>query len=116
MLSPPGPKRRCRHVRSAVAMRGKADMPRNTAKSTRLTRNRHLALHTAEAASVWPARRRLLDHLIRPCQQKGRNGKAERLGSLDIDEQFKPCRKFNRQIIWFGAAKDTIDIGGRAPK
>jgi hypothetical protein len=106
----------CRPCRSMSAVRGRADPRRTSFFGPFLTRNRHLALHTAEAASVCPARRRLLDHLIRPYQQKGRNGKAERPGSLDVDEQFKLCRKFNRQIIWFGAAKDTIDIGGRAPK
>src|SRR5215470_15641985 len=40
----------------------------------------------------------LLDHLIRPGQQRRRNRQAKRLGGLEVDDEFKSCRLLNRKI------------------
>jgi len=38
----------------------------------------------------------LIDHLIRPQQQRGRDGEAEGLRGLDIDHEFELSRLFDR--------------------
>jgi hypothetical protein len=35
-----------------------------------------------------PQQKKLLDHLVGATQQSNRKGKAERLGGLEIDDQF----------------------------
>jgi len=43
----------------------------------------------------------LLDHLVCDGKHSRRNGKAERLGCLGIDDQLEPDRLFDRKISRF---------------
>jgi poly(3-hydroxybutyrate) depolymerase len=50
----------------------------------------------------------LLDHLVSAGQQRFRDGKAERLGGLDVDGQLDFYGLIDRQIGWF-LAFETVD-------
>src|SRR5215475_11961129 len=58
----------------------------------------------------------LLDHLVCPRQQRGRDGEAEGLGGLEVDDQLQPCGLLDREIGRVGALEDPIDIGGDPPE
>jgi hypothetical protein len=57
--------------------------------------------------------RLLLDHLIGDGQRRFRNCEAERLGGLEVDDQFEFSRLLDRQIGWFLAFENapSIDAG-----
>src|SRR4030095_4908034 len=67
-------------------------------------------------SSRWTLRRQdaipqsLLDHLIRPRQQRGRDGEAEGLGGLEVDHEFKLGRLLHRQITGFGPLQDPVHV------
>src|SRR5216684_1691206 len=46
---------------------------------------------------------RSLDHLVGARKHSRRNLKAERLGGLEIDDQFELCRLLDRQVAWLFA-------------
>jgi hypothetical protein len=48
---------------------------------------------------------KLLDHLVGACEQRGRDGEAERLRGLDIDDKLEFGRLFDRQIAGIGALR-----------
>jgi hypothetical protein len=52
----------------------------------------------------------LLDHLIGDGQQRFRDGHAERLGRLEVDDQFELGGLLHRQIGWFLAFEDAPGI------
>src|SRR5262249_17007970 len=54
----------------------------------------------------------LLDHLIGSCKQRWRDRQAEGLGGLQVDNQLELRGLLNREIPWFGALEDFIDIDG----
>src|SRR5438067_411591 len=49
-----------------------------------------------------------LDHLVGADEQRGRDGEAERLCRLEVDDELKFGRLLNRQIGWLGALQDLI--------
>src|SRR5215472_1848846 len=51
---------------------------------------------------------RSLNHFIRPPQQRRRNGKAERLGGLEVDDEIELVRLLNWEVARFGALQDPI--------
>src|SRR5271154_952474 len=51
-----------------------------------------------------------LDHLIGGRQQSFRDGKAERLGGLEVDDQFELGGLLHRQIGWFVALENAPGI------
>jgi hypothetical protein len=53
----------------------------------------------------------LFDHLVRACEQRIGRIEAERLGSLEVDHQFKFGRKLNRQFARLFTLENAIDIG-----
>src|SRR5262249_32340586 len=53
----------------------------------------------------------LLNYLIRPQQQRRRDGETERFGGLEVDDELEFRRLLYRQIAWFGAFEDLVDIG-----
>src|SRR5439155_9780873 len=57
---------------------------------------------------------RLLNHRIRPPQQRRWNRQAERLGGLEVDHQVELGGLFDRQVPRLGAFQDLVDIGGGA--
>src|SRR5215472_6385678 len=58
----------------------------------------------------------LLDHLIRPRQQRPRNRQAERFGRLEVDHQLELGWLLDRQIGGLGALEDLVDVVGAPPK
>ena len=50
------------------------------------------------------------DHLVGALLHRYRNGQAERLGGLEVDDQLELGRRLHRQIAWLLALQDTIDI------
>ena len=58
----------------------------------------------------------LLDHFIGSGEQRGRHGKAERLGGLKVDRQFVLGRHLHGKVGGFLAPEDAIDVACCAPK
>ena len=54
----------------------------------------------------------LLDHLIRPLQERRRDREAEGLGGLEVDDQLELCGLLDGQVGRFGAVEDSVHIGG----
>ena len=52
----------------------------------------------------------LVDHLVRPQQQRLRDREAERLGGLEIDDQLEFRRLLDGQIGGLSALDDSIDV------
>jgi hypothetical protein len=52
----------------------------------------------------------LFDHLVGRGEQRLRNGQAEWLRGLEIDNQLEFGRRLHRHVGWLLALKDTIDI------
>jgi hypothetical protein len=48
-------------------------------------------------------------------EQRGRDRDTERLGGLEVDDQFVLGRRLHRKIGWFLALEDAINVAGRAP-
>jgi hypothetical protein len=57
----------------------------------------------------------LFDHLIDSRKQFVWDGESERLGGLEIDNEFVLGRRLHWKITRLLAFEDTIDIRGRAP-
>ena len=59
----------------------------------------------------------LLDHLIRPLQERLRDRQPERLRRLEVDHQLERGRLLDGQIGRSGALQDLVDVGrGPAPQ
>ena len=56
----------------------------------------------------------LLDHVVRPQQERLRDRQPERLGGLEIDDQLKLGGLLNRKIGGLSALKDLVHVGGGA--
>jgi len=50
-----------------------------------------------------------LDHLVCSGQQRFRDDEAERLGSLEVDDEFELAYLHDRQIGWF-AFENAVDV------
>src|SRR4051794_33203334 len=59
--------------------------------------------------------RLLFDHLTGARQQCRGNAEAERLGGLEIDNQFVLGRRLHRQVSRLFAPKDAINVASSAP-
>ncbi len=58
---------------------------------------------------------RLLDHLIRPLQERRRDRQAQGLRGLEVDYQVELCGLLNREISRFRALEDLVHVGGGVP-
>jgi hypothetical protein len=56
------------------------------------------------------------DHLVGAADQRQRNGKAEGLGSLQVDDQLDFGGLLYRQIGRLLALEDAVDVAGRVPQ
>jgi len=56
------------------------------------------------------------DHLVGQIEHARRNGQAERLGGLEIDDQLECRRLLDRQIGGLGALEDLSDINADLAK
>src|SRR4030095_1693428 len=57
----------------------------------------------------------LLDDLIGPLQQRLRDGEADRLGRLEVDDQLELRGLLDGQVAGLGAFQDLVHVGGGAP-
>src|SRR5262249_15453127 len=57
----------------------------------------------------------LLDHLIRPGQQRRWDGQPERLRGLEVDDQFELRGLLDGEVAWFGALENPVHVEGGAP-
>jgi hypothetical protein len=55
---------------------------------------------------------RLFDHLIGAGEHNCRDLDAERLGGLEVNDQLVLGRRLHRQVGWFLALEEAIDVGG----
>src|SRR5215211_8801199 len=55
------------------------------------------------------------DHLVGKQKKRVRNRETERLGGLEIDDQFVFFGELERQLTWFRALQDLVDVGGGTP-
>ena len=53
---------------------------------------------------------RSADDLVRAQQQRGRDGEAERLRGLEVDDHFELVRLLDRQFACRGALQDPVDV------
>ena len=51
-----------------------------------------------------------LDHLVGAGEDRGRHGKAERFGGLEIDDQLEPGRLLDQKIGRLGAVEDLSSV------
>jgi len=66
--------------------------------------------HTRRRESVYgPGRTRLLDDLIGPLEERGRDREPERVGGLGVDDQLGLRRLLDGEVGGLGALRDLID-------
>ena len=54
----------------------------------------------------------LFDHLVGAAEQRKRESNAQRLGSIEVDDQLDFHRLLNRQVSRFGAVENPAGIDG----
>ena len=62
------------------------------------------------------AGRALLNHFIRPKQDRLRDRQVERFGGLEIDDEIEFRRLLDRQVAGLGAFEYLVHVGSAAPK
>src|SRR5580704_14499229 len=58
----------------------------------------------------WALRCRLLDHLIRPLQERRRDREAEGLGGLEVDDELELGGLLDGKVAGFRALEDAVDV------
>jgi hypothetical protein len=58
----------------------------------------------------------LLDHVVGPHQQRGRNFEAERLGGLEVDDELEFGRLLDRQVGRRGSGEHLGKLARPLPK
>src|SRR5262249_52444081 len=61
-------------------------------------------------------RARSFNHLVGAGEQAIGHGEAKRLRGLEVNDEFVPGRRLHREIGWFLALEDAIDVAGGAPE
>src|SRR5262249_47448424 len=66
-------------------------------------------------AAAWGNPFNSLDHLVGAGKHARRNVEAERLGCLQVNDEFVLGRRLYRQVSWLLTLEDAIDVAGGAP-
>src|SRR6516164_2555465 len=87
-----------------LMLRGQAMHPTIAQRFSAVTPCRH------RRSKFFALRSALLDNLVGGGQQRFRDGEAERLGGLEIDDEFELACLHDRQIGWFLAFQNAPGI------
>src|SRR5262245_29694816 len=74
------------------------------------SRKRTCAVRSSMSAKGQKRTLRLLDDLVGRGKQRLRNGQADRLRGLEIDNQLILGRRLHRHVGWLLALEDAIDV------
>src|SRR5262249_50684997 len=85
---------------------GMATRDRNARVEIRMCTMRRRILSLSRGALV------SFNDVIRPKHQRSRNRQPQRLGSLQVDDEFECGRLLNGQICGLGTFQDLVDVGG----
>src|SRR5215467_6743337 len=75
-------------------------------------RRRRRGLSTRPRFTVLPRRSALFNDLIRPQQQRRRDGEAERLGGFEVDHEFELGRPFDWNFAGIAALENFVNVDG----
>src|SRR5215467_12429323 len=71
---------------------------------------------TRGSTGIKPRRDRSLDHLIRPQQQRLRNGEPEDLRGLEVDHQLELRGLLDWKVTGLGTLEETVDVDSHTPR
>ena len=103
----------CAH-KSAFCKRGSVNV-RFAPKATEVLRCRELTLC---AITIWKQMQQvapLFEDFVGSREQCSRHFEAERFGGLDVEHGFVFRRSLHREVGWFLAFQDAVDVGGGKP-
>src|SRR4029077_20431816 len=83
-------------------------------KATELLRCRETSLCAITSCEQMQQVAPLFDDFVGSREQCSRHSEAERFGGLDVEHGFVFRRSLHREVGWFLAFQDAVDVGGGA--
>src|SRR5690242_20428185 len=95
---------------------GDRPRPKGSAKAERRTMRTPTIISVLASAGLCMVAsfRVLLDHLVRPLQERRGDRQAERLGGFEVEHQLELCGLLNGQVAWLGPLLNLVSIDGKA--